>query len=354
MKSIAQAEVLNKRVLVRCDFNVPVDENGNILDDLRIVSALRTISFLIGKGAKVILLSHLGEPKGRVVEQLRLDNVRSLLSEHLGISVTKTEDCIGAASERIMAAMKNGDVLLLENVRFHAGEEANSPEFAKELAHLGDFYVNEAFSTSHRAHASLVRLPRLLPSFAGFDLLKEVQALEPLLKNPAKPMVVVVGGTKVETKADFLDTISNIADNILVSNLIANEIASKSIRFANMAKLSLPVDSNPGNGLELDIGPATIEMFCEVLKNAKTVFWSGPVGKIEEAAYEHGSLALAQVIIESKAYSVAGGGDLNAFLQKKGLQDKFSHVSTGGGALLAFLAGDRLPGLVALGYYDGN
>ncbi len=352
MKSIAQAEVLNKRVLVRCDFNVPIDENGNILDDLRIVSSRRTIDFLIGKGAKVILLSHLGEPKGRVVEQLRLNNVRSLLSEQLGIPVAKTEDCIGTVSERAVAAMKNGDVLLLENVRFHAEEESNSPKFGQQLARLGDCYVNEAFSTSHRAHASLTQLPRFLPAFAGFELLKEVQALEPLLKNPAKPMVVVVGGTKVETKADFLDTISNIADSILVSNLIAGEIESKNIRFKNMQKVVVPVDGNPGNGLNLDIGPRTIELFCEVLKTAKTVFWSGPVGKIEEVEYKKGSLALAQAIISSGAYSVTGGGDLNAFLRKEGLQEQFSHVSTGGGALLAFLAGDRLPGLEALGYYE--
>ncbi|MBI4217223.1 MAG: phosphoglycerate kinase, partial [Parcubacteria group bacterium] len=272
MKSIAQAEVLNKRVLVRCDFNVPMDEKGNILDDLRIVSALRTIGFLIGKGAKVILLSHLGEPKGRVVEHLRLDNVRSLLSERLGIPVAKTEDCVGTASERAVAAMKNGDVLLLENVRFHAEEEANTLDFGQQLARLGDRYVNEAFSTSHRAHASIAQIPRLLPAFAGFELLEEVRALEPLLKNPAKPMVVVVGGTKVETKADFLDTISNVADSILVSNLIAGEIESKNIRFKNMQKVQVPVDGNPGNGLNLDIGPRTIELFCEALKRAKTVF----------------------------------------------------------------------------------
>ncbi|MDO8654966.1 MAG: phosphoglycerate kinase [bacterium] len=354
MKSIEREPLQGKRVLVRCDFNVPLDEQGNILDDLRIVSACRTIGFLMSKGAKVILLSHLGKPNGQVVEQLRLNNVRSLLSERLGAPVAKTEDCVGVAAEGAVAAMKTGEVLLLENVRFHAEEEANSPEFGQQLARLGDLYVNEAFSTSHRAHASLVQLPRFLPAFAGFELLEEVHALEPLLKHPAKPMVVVVGGTKVETKADFLDTISNIADAILVSNLIAGEIESKNIRFKNMRKVQVPVDGNPGNGLNLDIGPRTIALFCETLKSAKTVFWSGPVGKVEEEEYEKGSLALAQAIVASGAYSVAGGGNLNAFLRAKGLQDKFSYVSTGGGALLAFLAGDKLPGLAALGYYNGN
>ena len=354
MRSIEQESFQGKRVLVRCDFNVPLGDQGNILDSLRIVSAHRTINFLIHQGAKVILMSHLGKPEGKVVERLRLNNVRSLLSERLGIPVVKTEDCIGAAAEQAVAAMKDGDVLLLENLRFHAEEEANSPEFGQQLARLGDRYVNEAFSVSHRAHASLVQIPKFLPAFAGFELLEEVQALEPLLKDPAKPMIVVVGGTKVETKTDFLDTISNIADTILVSNLIAEELESKSIYFKNIQKVLIPVDGNPGNGLNLDIGPRTIELFCEVLKTAKTVFWSGPVGKIEEPAYEKGSLSIAQAIIASKAYSVAGGGDLNAFLHKKGLQEKFSHMSTGGGALLAFLGGDKLPGLEALGYYDGN
>ncbi len=354
MKSIQQAQVLNKRVLVRCDFNVPVDEQGNISDDLRIVSSLSTIRYLMQAGAKVILLSHLGRPEGKVQERLRLSVVQSRLAALLGIPVAKTDDCIGKDAETAVAAMKQGDVLLLENLRFHEGEEKNSPEFAKDLARLGDCYVNEAFSTSHRAHASIEQLASLLPSFAGLGLVEEVRALEPLLKDPAKPMVVVVGGTKVETKADFLDTISEVADALLVSNLVAREIESKGIRFKNMQKVQVPVDGNPGNGLNLDIGPRTIALFCETLKSAKTVFWSGPVGKVEEEEYEKGSLALAQAIIRSHAYSVAGGGDLNAFLRAKGLQDKFSYVSTGGGALLAFLAGDKLPGLVALGYYNGN
>ncbi|MDO8655554.1 MAG: phosphoglycerate kinase [bacterium] len=354
MKSIQQAQVLNKRVLVRCDFNVPLDEQGNILDDLRIVSSLSTIRYLMQAGAKVILLSHLDRPEGKVVERFRLSAVQSRLTEFLGIPVTKTDDCIGKDVEAAVAIMKPGDVLLLENLRFHEGEEKNDPEFAKDLARLGDYYVNEAFSTSHRAHASIETLASFLPSFAGLGLLEEVLALEPLLKNPVKPMVVIVGGTKVETKADFLDTISDVADALLVSNLIAEEIESRGIRFKNMQKVQVPVDGNPGNGLNLDIGPRTIALFCETLKGAKTVFWSGPVGKVEEEEYEKGSLALAQAIIASHAYSVAGGGDLNAFLRAKGLQDKFSYVSTGGGALLAFLAGDKLPGLAALGYYNGN
>ncbi|MBI4122912.1 MAG: phosphoglycerate kinase [Parcubacteria group bacterium] len=354
MKSIQQAQVLNTRVLVRCDFNVPLDEQGNILDDLRIVSALRTIRYLVQEGAKVILISHLDRPAGKVVERFRLNSVRSQLASLLGIPVNKADDCVGKDVENAILAIKPGDVLLLENLRFHEGEEKNSPEFAKQLARLGDQYVNEAFSASHRAHASIDQLPSLIPSFAGLALLEEVRALEPLLKNPAKPMVVIVGGTKVETKADFLDTISEAADALLVSNLIARELELKNIRFKNMQKVVKPVDGNPGNGLNFDIGPGTIALFCEMLKDAKTVFWSGPVGRVEEEEYKKGSLALAQAVIASHAYSVAGGGNLNAFLRKQGLQDKFSHVSTGGGALLAFLAGDRLPGLAALGYYDGN
>jgi phosphoglycerate kinase len=354
MKSVGEEPLGGKRVLVRCDFNVPLDDQGNMLDDSRILSAQKTIGFLISKGAKVILLSHLGEPEGRVVERLRLDAIRSRLSSALAVPVAKTEDCMGAVAESAVAAMKDGDVLLLENLRFHPEEEANSPEFARQLARLGDCTVNEAFSASHREHASIAQLPKLLPAFAGFELLEEVRALELLLQHPKKPMVVVVGGTKVETKVAFLDTISNIADVILVSNLIAKEIASKDIRFPNMAKLSFPVDGNPGNGVDLDIGPRTIELFCEVLKTANTVFWSGPMGKIEDVKYTKGTSELARAIVSSGAYSVAGGGDLSGFLRKNGLDKQFSYISTGGGALLAFLAGDKLPGLEVLGYYNGN
>ncbi len=354
MNFLEQAQLHKKRVLVRCDFNVPVDNQGAVLDDFRLAAAKETILHGIRQGAKMILLSHLDRPEGKVVERFRLNGIQRKLAELLGMEVLKTDDCVGKEAHDAISRMKEGEVLLLENVRFYGGEEEGKEDFARELAQLGDLYINEAFSVNHRSHASVAILPRLLPAFAGFGLVKELQALEPLLKNPARPMVVIVGGTKVKTKSDALDAISEIADAVLLSNLIAAEIKSKGLRLKNMTRVHIPVDSNPGNGLELDIGPATIELFCEILKSAKTVCWSGPVGKIEEREYEKGSLALANAVMASGAYSVAGGGDLVAFLRRKGLQEKFSHVSSGGGALLAFLAGDRLPGLEALGYYDGN
>lgn len=350
MKSVREAEVSGKRVLVRCDFNVPLDEQGRIEDDSRIQEALPTIRLLLSKQARVILLSHLDEPEGKVVEALSLKSIAKHLEKLLGMPILHASDCIGAEAKEKARSLLAGEILLLENLRFHPQEEASDTAFARELSSLGDLYVNEAFSASHRDHASLVGIPRLLSSFAGLLLEKEVMALEKIIKQPEHPLVVLIGGAKAESKGDFIDAISETADAILLGNLIANTLSSKQWKYPN--KIIKPQDGIPGHGKEFDLGPLTITMFSDHIKKAQTIFWAGPLGKIEEEAYQKGTLAIAQAMSEGKAYSVAGGGDLSSFLRKKNLREKFSYVSTGGGAMLAFLAKEKLPGLEALGYYS--
>lgn len=348
MKSIRDAVVEGRHVLVRCDFNVPLDERGNIEDDLRIRAALPTLRFLLSRDAKLVLISHLDEPKGESLEAMSLGSIGKRLEQLLSVTVRQTASCLGKEVDATMSRLSRGEVLLLENIRFCPEEEANDMEFAKELSRLGDLYVNEAFSVCHRAHASVVGIPKFLPSYAGLLLEKEVSALEKIIEYPKRPFVVVMGGSKVETKGAFIDAISETADMVLLGNLLSNAGG----KFIHEEKIVRPLDGVPGQGKEFDIGPKTIALFAEHIKKANTVFWSGPMGKIEENEYEQGSLAIAKAILESSAYSVAGGGDLNSFLRKHNLAEKFSHVSTGGGAMLAFLAREKLPGLEALGYYS--
>lgn len=351
MRNVRDAALEGKRVLVRCDFNVPLDGKGNITDEFRITQALPTLKHLIGKGAKLVVVSHLGDPEGRVQESLRLTPLQKALTRHLEVSLTKAPDCVGKEVEQATMSLQKGEVLLLENVRFHPGEEKNDKEFAKQLALLGDVYVNNAFSVSHRSHASVASLPKFLPSFAGLLLQKEVQALEHFSINPKHPLIAIVGGRKVKDKLSFTDAISKVADTVLLGNLLANEAIATSVAFEDPDKIVFPVDGVPGSGKEFDIGPKTRDLFLQKLQGANSVFWTGPLGWTEKEEYAAGSLAVAEAIIESKAFSVAGGGNLSAFLGTHKLRDKFSFVSTGGGASLAFLAGDTLPGLKALGYY---
>ncbi|MDO8470788.1 MAG: phosphoglycerate kinase [bacterium] len=352
MKSIRDAAVEGKRVLVRCDFNVPLDEQGNIEDDFRIRAVLPTLRFLLSNGAKLVLISHLDEPNGESLERMSLGGIGKRLEQLLGISVRQTASCIGKEVDATMSSLSKGEALLLENIRFCQEEEANDTEFAKDLSRLGDLYVNEAFSVCHRAHASVVGIPKFLPSYAGLLLEKEVAALSKIIKDPERPFTVLVGGSKVETKGAFIDAISEVADLVLLGNLLSTAQGGK--KFKHEEKIVRPVDGIPGNGQEFDIGPETIALFAKHIKEAKTLLWSGPMGKVEEKEYEEGSFAVAQAILESGAYSVAGGGDTVAFLRGHNLAEKFSHVSTGGGAMLAFLANEKLPGLEALGYYNGN
>lgn len=343
MKTVRDFDVESKKVLVRCDFNVPLDERGNIVDDFRIQESLPTIRYLREKGAHVILIAHLGRPSEG--ERFSLQVVAERLEKLLGEKVSFVKDLPGS---------EQGDITLLENIRFHKGEKENNLDFAKELAFHKDIYINDAFGTSHRTHASIVGISQFLPSGAGLLLEKEIGALQKIIKNPKKPLIVIVGGTKVATKADFLDEMSKIADTILLGNPVFKEISETGFTFRGSEKIVGPIDGVPDKQNALDIGERTVALFQEKLKKAKTIFWTGPLGKIEEEEYTKGSLAIAQAIIASGADSIAGGGDLSRFLHDHGLLEKFSHVSTGGGAMLAFLSGKKLPGLQALGYYNGN
>ena len=343
-KTLKDLSVIGKRVLVRCDFNVPVDEKGNILDDFRIKQTLPTIKYLIEAKAKIILMSHLGEPGGKVVPELKMDKVAEKLAEYLNVSIEKEDDCVGPEVEIETNKLEAGHILVLENLRFHKEETDNSADFAKQLSYLGDVYVNDAFGVCHRENASITQLPRLLPSCVGLLLEKEITTLDKVMKNPEKPMVAIIGGKKVETKAKFINNISNVADYVIVSGLIAKEVAEKGIKFNFSEKIVVPL----GQLDALDINEESVKIFQDKIMQAKTVLWNGPFGKFEDKEYAKGSLAIAKSVIDSKAFSVVGGGETVEFLTKQGIVDKFSHVSTGGGAMLSYLSGEELPGLKAL------
>ena len=322
MKTLKDFDVKNKRVLVRADFNVPLSEQGEILDDFRIRETLPTIKYLLKREAKVILMSHLGDPGGKFVKELQLNPVAERLTELLGQNVE-----------------------LLENLRFNPGEESNDENFAKELAQKGDIYINDAFGACHREHASIVGVPKFLPSGAGFLLEREVASLTKLKTNPEKPLVAIIGGAKVETKVRVINKISEKAKFVLISGLIGKGVVGQKITLKYPDKIVFPVDETGGGK---DIGPETIRLFKEKIAQAKTIFWNGPLGKIEEEEFTKGTAEIAQAIAQSKAFSVVGGGETVEFITKLGLVEKFSHVSSGGGAMLTFLSGDKLPGLEAL------
>tara|TARA_Y100000310_G_scaffold21261_1_gene20548 strand:- start:1306 stop:2367 length:1062 start_codon:yes stop_codon:yes gene_type:complete len=352
MKSLRDYDVKGKRVLIRCDFNVPLDAQGKVVDDFRIIAVIPTIAYCITKGARVVLMSHLGHPEGKVVQSLSLENVHKKLIEYLGPLTKKAPDCVGKDIELQTKEMKVGEVLLLENLRFHKEEEENDAAFARQLSQLGDVYVNDAFGVAHRSHASVVGVPRILPAFTGFLLEKEIQGLERLLQNPEHPMVAVVGGRKIESKLPVIDRIAKLADSVLLGNLLANELKAKNIQLEHAEKVLLPPDGVSGQGKEFDIGPETRELYKEKIREARTIFWAGPLGKYEEKEYAQGSLEIAKAILEDTSYAVAGGGNLLDFLGRYELREKFDHISTGGSAMLAFLAGEQLPGLKALSWYE--
>jgi len=343
-KTLKDFNFKNKRALVRCDFNVPLDNNGNITDDFRIKQTLPTIKYLMENSAKVVLMCHLGEPEGKIVPELKTDKIAERLSKYLKIKVKKTDDCIGKEAEGNVVSLSNGEVLLLENLRFHKEETENNSDFAKHLSKLGDVYVNDAFGVCHRNNASVTLLPEFLPSCAGSLLEKEIAVLSKILESPEKPMTAIVGGKKVETKAKFINNISNVADNVIISGLIAKEVLEKEIRFNFPEKIVSP----SGDLSALDINKESIKLFHEKILKSKTVLWNGPFGKFEDKKYSKGTLDIARAIIKSKAFSVVGGGETVEFLARNGILDKFSHVSTGGGAMLNYLSGDKLPGIEAL------
>ena len=342
MKTLKDFNFKNKRVLIRCDFNLPLNKKGQIEDDFRMGQTIPTIEYLIEKQAKLILMSHLGNPKARVVESLRLTPIQDKLTEHLDFSVTKALDCIGREIEEQIQEMMPGEILLLENLRFHKEEEEGDFSFAKELAKLADIYINDAFGACHRAHASIIGVPKYLPSAAGLLLEKEIKILSKVFENPLRPLVAIIGGKKIESKSRAIERFLEKADYLLVGGKIADVISIKS------DKLCLPIDKTTS----LDIGPETIKMFSGIIKKAKTILWSGPLGYFEDPKYERGTKEIAQEIVKNKkAFKIAGGGDTVFALSKFGLREKFNHISTGGGAMLAFLGGEELPGLKALNYY---
>ncbi len=319
---------------MRCDFNVPLDEEGNVADDFRIKQELPTINYLLQNNAKVILITHLDpESTGVADQKYNLEKIKENLEKLLKLNIIKSPE-----------NLKDGEVCLLENLRFDKGETEGSLEFAKKLAEMGEIYVNDAFSVSHRNHASVSLLPKLLPSCAGFLLESEIENLDKILNNPKKPMMAIVGGKKVETKSKFINNISKIADWVIISGLVAKEAKDKNIEFSLQEKIVAPEDNLDA----LDIDKNTIKIFTEKILQSKTVLWNGPFGKFEEKKYAAGTLAIAKAIIKSRAFSVVGGGETVEFVRKYGLFKEFSWVSTGGGAMMTYLSGEELPGLAAL------
>lgn len=350
MKSVKDFDIAGKRVLIRCDFNVPLSEDGEVLDDFRIKKTIPTISYLLEQNAKIILMSHLGRPAQTQnpklkTQSLTLKSISKRLTELLGREVKFLDDCLGESVEKEITIMQSGEILLLENLRFYKEEEENNENFAKELAKLGDIYINDAFGASHRAHASIVGITKFLPAGAGLLLEKEVGFLSNLIESPQKPLIAIIGGKKVEDKVKVINRISAAADFVLISGLIQKEIKEKNIQLKYPQKIIGPVDEI-GDGK--DIGPETVDLFKEKIASAKTIFWSGPLGLIEEEEFSKGSEAIARAIIKSGASSVVGGGETVEFVNRLGLGEKFSHLSTGGGAMLEFLSGEKLPGLEVL------
>lgn len=384
MKTIRDINVVNKRVLVRADFNVSLDRQKKVIDDFRIRATLPTIRYLISQGAKIILIAHLGRPEGEM-EELRLEPVQERIEELLGAKIDKAPDCIGAEVEKLAKDLSSGQVLLLENLRFYHEEEANDSNFAQALAKLGEVYVNDAFGVSHRAHASVEAITKFLPSFAGLLLEKEIQNLSRARDNPEHPLVVVIGGTKISSKIKLIQNFLGRAEDIILGGALANtvlhakgiavgksfveEMTAPEIKKLEITdtRLHLPLDAilcpdKEGRGVHrrgpigktradeliLDIGPDSEALFARIIGAARMVIWNGPMGLFEVEVFAHGTQAIAEAITRSPAFSLVGGGETVAFLERLNLIDKFSFASTGGGAMMEFLTGETLPGLVAL------
>ncbi len=388
-KSVEDLQVNGKKVLVRVDFNVPLDENKNVTDDNRIVGALPTIKYLVENNAKVILCSHLGRPKGEFNEKYSLKPVVKRLSELLGKEVKMADDVIGESAKTLAKDLKEGEVLVLENVRFHKEETDNDREFSKELASMADLYVNDAFGTAHRAHASTAGVAEFLPSACGYLIKKEIDIMGKALSNPARPFVTILGGAKVSDKIGVITNLIEKVDALVIGGGMAYtfskamggkigdsiceddkvELAKELIKKAEEkgVKLLLPVDnvcadafSNDANikladageipdGYQgLDIGEKTVELFGNTLKDAKTIIWNGPMGVFEFSNFANGTKAVAKIVAEADAVTIIGGGDSAAAVEQLGYADKMTHISTGGGASLEFLEGKVLPGIDVL------
>ena len=388
-KTVKDIDLKGKKVFVRCDFNVPMDENQNITDNRRIVAALPTIKYLIEQNCKIILASHLGRPKGEVKPEFSLAPVSVELSKQLGQEVLMAKDVIGESAKTLAANLQEGQVMLLENVRFHREETDNDPEFAKELASMAEVFVNDAFGTAHRAHASTEGVSHYLPSVSGFLIEKELKFLGDALNNPTRPFVAILGGAKVSDKIGVIDSLLEKVDTLMIgggmaytffkaqgyevgNSLCEPDKCDLALSLMEKAKnkgvkLLLPVDTKVGKEFKpdtesktvawteipegwegFDIGEKTIEMFKEELKSAKTVVWNGPLGLFEFDQFAIGTNAIAHALAEIDATTIIGGGDSAAAVEKAGLADKMTHISTGGGASLEFLEGKKLPGIECL------
>lgn len=388
-KTVKDVDVKGKRVFCRVDFNVPM-KDGQVTDDTRIRAALPTIKYLMDQGAKVLLASHLGRPKGQVEEELRLTPVAKRLSELLGKDVQKTDEAYGESVKSEIDNMNEGDVLLLENVRFYPGEEKNDPELAKAFAELADVYVNDAFGAAHRAHASTEGIAKYIPAVSGFLMEKELEVLGKALSNPERPFTAIIGGAKVKDKIGVIDNLLEKVDNLIIGGGLAYtfvkaqgyeigkslleedkiELAKSFIEKAKAKGVNfyMPVDGIvaddfsadanskivaieeiPADWEALDIGPKTAELYRDVIQKSKLVIWNGPMGVFEIDKFAEGTKAVAQALADAgDTYSVIGGGDSAAAVEKFGLAEQMSHISTGGGASLEFMEGKQLPGVVAL------
>ncbi|RFU67000.1 phosphoglycerate kinase [Peribacillus saganii] len=388
-KSIKDIDVSGKRVFCRVDFNVPM-ENGNVTDDTRIRAAIPTIQYLSERGAKVILASHLGRPKGKVVEELRLTPVAKRLSELLNKNVAKSNEAYGDIAKAEVEKLDNGEVLLLENVRFYPGEEKNDPELAKAFAELADVYVNDAFGAAHRAHASTEGIAKHLPAVSGLLMEKELDVLGKALSNPERPFTAIIGGAKVKDKIGVIENLLEKVDTLIIGGGLAytfvkaqgheigkslleedkielaqsfmDKAKEKGVKFLtpvdaivgddfspNANTREVAIDAIPSDWEAMDIGPKTRALYADAIKNSKLVIWNGPMGVFEFDIFAGGTKAVAEALAESKdTYSVIGGGDSAAAVEKFNLADKMSHISTGGGASLEFMEGKELPGVTAL------
>ena len=382
-KTLKQVDLKKKRALLRVDLNVPLGENMKVDENekWRIETIIPTLKYLIKQKAKIILISHLGRPKGKKDKKLSLKPIANELKKILKKKIIFSEEIIGWKVEKKIERMKFGNILMLENIRFLSGEEKNSPELAKDLAKLGDVFINEAFANSHRQHASMIGIPEHLPSFAGFLFKKEIEELDKILKKPKHPLIAIIGGAKISTKVKVINKFLKIADNVLIAGAVANTIfaaqrffmaksviekdAFPEIKKINLKnpKLFLPndlvafakgtirhheIDEIEKGEKVLDIGPKTIYSFSDLIEKAKMIVWNGPLGLVEQKPFDKSSKIITEAIAESKAYSIVGGGDTIAFIKKIGKEKVFNHLSTAGGAMLDYLANETLPGIEAL------
>lgn len=387
--TIEDLDLRGKRVFIRADFNVPLDENMIITDDSRIRSTLPTINYCIDEGAKIILASHLGRPKGKPDPRYSLAPVSKRLQRLLNKEVFFAPDCVGPKAEELVSKMHSGDVLVLENLRFHPGEEENDEEFARALASLADYYINDAFGAAHRVHASIVGIPRFIPAAAGFLLKKEIDYLRGVVGSPVRPFVAILGGAKVSGKIGVLENLQDKVDKVVVGggmaftfikaggyevgdSLVEEDMLGLAQKIMenlrkNNVKFYLPVDCVVAQSLEsgaetklvptqeipkgwraFDIGPASCKLFAEAIQNAKTILWNGPMGVFEVDAFSRGTYAMARAVADAYALTIVGGGDTDLAVHRAGVSDSLSFISTGGGASLQLLEGKELPGLAAL------